>query len=212
MREYTEEDIKRFEHIIDTHDREAALAELSELHRPTLPSSTVARPQPGRVAVPDFSTRDGRRRADGASTRTTVWKLISEMPAEKIAQQIDHLDTDDAVDLIQQLDEDEREEILSHIDDVEQAGDIIDLLKYAEDTAGGLMGTEMIVVNENRSMPECIKQMRLAGRGHGRNLLCVCGRQRLPPARHTASENDAHAPVGVENQACDGGRPGEREG
>ncbi len=83
------------------------------------------------------------------------------MPAEEIAKQIDHLDTDDAVDLIQQLDQDEREEILSHIDDVEQAGDIIDLLKYDEDTAGGLMGTEMIVVNENWSMPECIKQMRL---------------------------------------------------
>ncbi len=88
-------------------------------------------------------------------------KLISEMPAEEIAQTIDHLDTDDAVDLIQQLDEEERDEILSHIDDVEQAGDIIDLLKYDEDTAGGLMGTEMIVVNENWSMPECIKQMRL---------------------------------------------------
>ena len=55
----------------------------------------------------------------------------------------------------------ERDEIISHIDDVEQAGDIIDLLKYDEDTAGGLMGTEMIVVNENWSMPECIKQMRL---------------------------------------------------
>ena len=88
-------------------------------------------------------------------------KLISDMPAEEIAKQIDHLDTDDAVDLIQQLDVDEREEILSHIDDVEQAGDIIDLLKYDEDTAGGLMGTEMIVVNENWSMPECIKEMRM---------------------------------------------------
>ena len=44
---------------------------------------------------------------------------------------------------------------------MEQAGDIIDLLKYDEDTAGGLMGTEMIVVNENWSMPECIKQMRM---------------------------------------------------
>ena len=83
------------------------------------------------------------------------------MPAEEIAKQIDHLDTDDAVDLIQQLDEEDRDEVLSHIDDVEQAGDIIDLLKYDEDTAGGLMGTEMIVVNENWSMPECIKQMRL---------------------------------------------------
>ena len=88
-------------------------------------------------------------------------KLLNAMPAEEIAKQIDHLDTDDAVDLIQQLDEDEREEILSHIDDVEQAGDIIDLLKYDEDTAGGLMGTEMIVVNENWSMPECIKEMRM---------------------------------------------------
>ncbi|MDE6085397.1 MAG: magnesium transporter, partial [Muribaculaceae bacterium] len=88
-------------------------------------------------------------------------KLLADMPAEDIARQIDYLDTDEAVDLIQELDEEERDEILAHIDDVEQAGDIIDLLKYDEDTAGGLMGTEMIVVNENWSMPECIKQMRM---------------------------------------------------
>ncbi|MDE7412009.1 MAG: magnesium transporter [Paramuribaculum sp.] len=89
-------------------------------------------------------------------------KLLADMPAEEIAKQfIDHLDTDDAVDIIQELDEEDRDEILSHIDDVEQAGDIIDLLKYDEDSAGGLMGTEMIVVNENWSMPECIKQMRM---------------------------------------------------
>nr|WP_304963344.1 magnesium transporter [uncultured Duncaniella sp.] len=88
-------------------------------------------------------------------------QLLSKMDAEDIAKQIEHLDTDDAVDVIQELDEEEREKILSHIDDVEQAGDIIDLLKYDEDTAGGLMGTEMIVVNENWSMPECIRQMRM---------------------------------------------------
>ncbi len=87
-------------------------------------------------------------------------KLLEGMPTEEIAKQIEHLDSDDAVDVIQQLDEEDRDEILSHIDDVDQAGDIIDLLKYDEDTAGGLMGTEMIVVNENMSMPECIKEMR----------------------------------------------------
>ena len=53
-----------------------------------------------------------------------------------------------------------KEEVLSHIEDIEQAGDIVDLLKYDEDTAGGLMGTEMIVVNENWSMPKCIDEMR----------------------------------------------------
>ncbi len=88
-------------------------------------------------------------------------KLLVNMPNEDIAKQfIEHLDTDDAVDLIQELDEEARDEVISHIDDVEQAGDIIDLLKYDDDTAGGLMGTEMIVVNENWSMPECVKQMR----------------------------------------------------
>ena len=87
---------------------------------------------------------------------------MKHLPNEVIAKQfIDHLDTDDAVDLIREMDEEAQEEILSHIDDVEQAGDIVDLLKYDEDTAGGLMGTEMVVVNENWSMPECLKEMRI---------------------------------------------------
>jgi len=88
-------------------------------------------------------------------------QLLNEMPSKLIAEHfVNEMDTDDAVELMRDLDEERQEEILSHIDDVEQAGDIIDLLKYDEDTAGGLMGTEMIVVNENWSMPQCIDEMR----------------------------------------------------
>ena len=83
-------------------------------------------------------------------------------PSETIAKNfVDYMDTDDAVDLMRELDEDKQEEVLSHIEDIEQAGDIVDLLKYDENTAGGLMGTEMVLVNENWSMPECLKEMRL---------------------------------------------------
>ena len=89
-------------------------------------------------------------------------KLLEELDPEIIAKRfVDNMDTDDAVDLIRDLDEDKQEEVLSHINDIEQAGDIVDLLKYDEDTAGGIMGTEMVVVNENWSMPECLKEMRL---------------------------------------------------
>ncbi|MDF9829942.1 magnesium transporter [Parabacteroides sp. PF5-6] len=88
-------------------------------------------------------------------------RLLKELPPELIAKRfIDYLETDDAVDLIRELDEDTQEEVLSHLEDIEQAGDIVDLLKYDEDSAGGLMGTEMIVVNENWSMPQCIEEMR----------------------------------------------------
>ena len=87
-------------------------------------------------------------------------KLLEGMEPEQIGHFIDLLDTDDAVDLIQELDEEEREEVIQNIEDMEQAGDIVDLLQYDEDTAGGMMGTEFIKVNENLSMPECLKEMR----------------------------------------------------
>ena len=94
-------------------------------------------------------------------------RQLEQMPAKEIAETLELLDTDDAVDLLQEIDEEDRDEIISHIEDVEQAGDIIDLLKYDDDTAGGLMGTEMIVVNENWSMQECVKEMRTQAEEEG---------------------------------------------
>lgn len=89
-------------------------------------------------------------------------EFLDIFPPETIAKRfLDHMDTDDAVDIMREMDEEKQEEILSHIEDIDQAGDIVDLLKYDEDTAGGIMGTEMVVVNENWSMPECLKEMRL---------------------------------------------------
>ena len=86
--------------------------------------------------------------------------LLEQMPNETIAKTLEEMDANDAVDLIQELDKDDQEDVISHIDDVEQAGDIVDLLQYDDDTAGGHMSTEMVVVNENLSMPDCIKAMR----------------------------------------------------
>ena len=88
--------------------------------------------------------------------------FLETLPSETIAKKfVDYMDTDDAVDIIREMDEEKQEEILSHIEDIEQAGDIVDLLKYDENTACGLMGTEMVIVKENWSMPECLKEMRM---------------------------------------------------
>lgn len=161
MKEYSEEYLEHIKTIIHNGDTEAARAEMATLH----PADIAELYQNLDLRQAEFLYRllDEEKQADVLMEldEDDRLKLLEAMPAEQIAKQIDHLDTDDAVDLIQQLDEEDRDEVLSHIDDVEQAGDIIDLLKYDEDTAGGLMGTEMIVVNENWSMPETIKQMRL---------------------------------------------------
>ncbi len=88
-------------------------------------------------------------------------KFLKVLPSELIASQfIYHMDSDDAADVIADLSEEKKQEVLLHIDDVEQAGDIVDLLSYDEDTAGGLMAKEMIKVNENWGITTCIREMR----------------------------------------------------
>ncbi len=162
MKEFNEEYIEKVRHIADTRDEAAAKQVLEEMH----PADIAELFKELDLEEAEFLNKllDGDKAADVLMEldEEDRRKLLSDMEPEDIARKfVDHLDTDEAVDLIQELDEEDRDEVLSHIDDVEQAGDIIDLLKYDEDTAGGLMGTEMIVVNENWSMPECIKQLRM---------------------------------------------------
>ena len=162
MEKLSEEYIKEIQQVIDVKNEQKAKEYLKDLH----PADIAELYQALNLDEAEFIYRllDSEKAADVLMEldEDDRKKLLKRLPNEMIAKQfIDHLDTDDAVDLIRELDEEAQEEILSHIDDVEQAGDIVDLLKYDEDTAGGLMGTEMVIVNENWSMPECLKEMRI---------------------------------------------------
>ena len=72
-------------------------------------------------------------------------RFLEALPSDVIAKQfIEEMDSDDAADILGDMPEEKKQEVLSHIDDIEQAGDIVDLLNYDEDTAGGLMAKEYI--------------------------------------------------------------------
>lgn len=88
-------------------------------------------------------------------------ELLKDLPSQEIAHAvIEHVDSDDAADIISELPEDKQDEVLSNISDIEQAGDIVDLLNYAPDTAGGLMATELVSVNEELTVRACIEEIR----------------------------------------------------
>lgn len=161
MKEYTPEYLEHIRQIIAERNEEAARTELADLH----PADIAELYQQLDLEEEEFLYKllDDEIAADVLMEldEDDRRKLLKEMPAEEIARQfIENLDTDDAVDIIQELDEEDREEVIQNIGDVEQAGDIVDLLQYDEDTAGGLMGTELISVNENLSMPDCLREMR----------------------------------------------------
>ena len=87
-------------------------------------------------------------------------KILNQLSPLEIAEELDELSTDDAADLIAELPFDKKQEVIARIQDTEHAKDIVDLLRYDEDTAGGLMAKELIKVNENWTVLTCVKEMR----------------------------------------------------
>ena len=213
MREFSEEFLDELRHLIKENNETQVMAELKELH----PADIAELIQKMDLEEAEYvvSHLDSDAAADTLMEldEDDRHRLLENMPNKDIAKQfVEHLDTDDAVDLIQELDKEDQEEVLSHVDDVEQAGSIIDLLKYPEDTAGSLMGTEMIVVNENWSMPECVKRMREQAEDMDEifYVYVVDDDRKLKgilPLKTLITN-----PSGIKDKTCDGARPLLREG
>jgi len=87
--------------------------------------------------------------------------ILSRLSPKEIAEELDELETNDAADIIAELSQSKKEEVISELQDVEHAKDIVDLLRYDEDTAGGIMHKELVKVNENWNVLTCVKEMRI---------------------------------------------------
>jgi magnesium transporter len=88
-------------------------------------------------------------------------RFLKALPGDIIAKQfIDNMDSDDAADVISELSDEKKSEVLQNLDDTDQAGDIVDLLSYDEDSAGGLMAKELIKVNIEWDLVTCTREMR----------------------------------------------------
>jgi magnesium transporter len=157
----TRDYINELRSIIENRDDSAALEKLEQLHPADIAEMyenlsleeityLVLLLDPGKASDVLVELEEDERES-----------FLEALPSEVIASHfIDNMDSDDAADVIGDLAEEKKQEVLLHIDDVDQAGDIVDLLSYDEDSAGGLMAKELIRVNENWGVTTCIREMR----------------------------------------------------
>ncbi len=90
----------------------------------------------------------------------SVIKVIREMQATELAVLIDQMDSDDAADILNLMSVRDRENVISHLQEKEKSEHILDLLRYEEDTAGGLMAKEFIKANQNWNVVQTIDEIR----------------------------------------------------
>ncbi len=87
-------------------------------------------------------------------------KILQNLSAKEIAEEVEELDSDDAADIIGELSEERQEAVMSQIEDEERVKEIEELLTYSENSAGGLMAKELVKVNENWTVLKCVREMR----------------------------------------------------
>lgn len=159
--ELTREYIEQLKEVIKNKDKEVAHKMIADLHPADI--AEVFGEISDEEAKFLYILLEGEKAADvliemEEDDRENFLKIL---PGDLIAKKlIDKMDSDDAADVIGVLSEQKQEEILQSIGDVEQAGDIVDLLSYDEDTAGGLMAKELVMVNENWDMNKCMREIR----------------------------------------------------
>lgn len=86
--------------------------------------------------------------------------FLKSFSSDELAKFVDEMDSDDGVDVLNVLPVEKREEVIHAIQDEEFAGHLLDLLRYDEDVAGGLMAKELIQANLNWTIKQCIEEIR----------------------------------------------------
>jgi magnesium transporter len=87
-------------------------------------------------------------------------KFLTVLNPEEIAGYIERIETDDAADILNDLPIKVREEVIERLENEEKAAHIIELLRYDEDCAGGLMAKELIKANVNWNVVQCVEEIR----------------------------------------------------
>ncbi len=90
---------------------------------------------------------------------TVQFELIQDMPTATVARAIESMDTDDAVDMLQNLPDEVVEASLQEVD-LEHYRRLRQVLFYPENSAGGLMNTDILIVRTEMTVKMVLRYLR----------------------------------------------------
>jgi len=157
--ELTKEFRDRFQEALDGQDRqfiETSLRDVDPVHITALLYEFNAPDSKYTLDILPVEVRADIIKGLDSDTRKSFLKIYE---PKEISPIINLLDSDDAADLLNELPIKVSEEVLMGLD-ATLRGQVIDLLRYDENVAGGLMAKELIKVRDNWSVVQCVEEIR----------------------------------------------------
>jgi len=159
--ELTKEYLEKLETAIEQKDETLLKAEMEELYPADIASILLELDgEPAHYLMTLVDTEMGAEILSHIEPDDRKRFIKERFTVEEIAKYVNLFDSDDAVDLLNEQTIEVREKVIALIEDREQARFILDMLHYPEDVAGGLMQKELIKVNANWTVSECVEEIR----------------------------------------------------
>ena len=159
--ELTKEYLETLEIAIEQKDETLLKAEMEELYPADIASILLELDgEPAHYLMTLVDTEMGAEILSHIEPDDRKRFIKERFTVEEIAKYVNLFDSDDAVDLLNEQTIEVREKVIALIEDREQARFILDMLHYPEDVAGGLMQKELIKVNANWTVSECVEEIR----------------------------------------------------
>jgi magnesium transporter len=159
MEEEREQMIQHVESVIDTGDLAAIPGMFEGKRAADIAELILALPEEKRSVLFGVLERDLASEVLALLDEGVVRQLLPTLDESEIVALIDLMASDDAADVVNLLPADQTQRILGKISR-EDYEDLRELLKFHEETAGGLMAREVMTVRGDTSVADIIKRLR----------------------------------------------------
>jgi magnesium transporter len=153
--------LERIESLLETEDRDVLGRLLNEQRSSDLAEIVQLIDNPERRTIFDVLDKPISAEVLEKVDEATRGELFEILEDQELTSLISHLDADDAADVLLELPAEESAEVLDHIAPAESA-QIKDLMRYSEDSAGGIMDPVVISVQQEATVAEAVNKIRAA--------------------------------------------------
>jgi len=157
--ELNKEYIDRFQEALDQRDREFVLASLESVNPADISALLYEFNSEESKWVLDLLEPDVHAQILKDLDSDTRKNFLRIYKVSELTGLINLLDSDDAADILNELPIKNSEEVIAGLD-LQLRSQVIDLLRYDENVAGGLMAKELIKVRDHWSVVQCIQEVR----------------------------------------------------
>ncbi|GIL23025.1 MAG: magnesium transporter MgtE [Bacteroidota bacterium] len=149
----------RFQQALDARDNEFIRASLEEVNPADITALLYEFNGEESKYVLDLLPLDVRSKIINDLDSDTRKSFLTNYTTAEITEVVNQLDSDDAADILNELPIKTSEEIIAGLD-ADLKSQVIDLLRYDENVAGGLMAKELIKARADWNVVQCVEEIR----------------------------------------------------